>query len=308
MRRFCEIFKQQINARTTTAAFIAVASVSVGIVLHLGQARIAPRGDNIKTEPMINSIVTKRVGDAFATIATKPLGYVFATEPVGDAITTKPVGIASATKIVSDAVLAKPVGEAIAIKSVDDAIADKPGSDGIVTKPASNANATKPAGGSIATKPVDDAIADKPGSDGIVTKPASDANATKPAGGSIATKPVDDAIANKPGSDAIATKKAVPIPQTTQVNEWQDWQYCLAPSLAEHKVYLSPPIPMIGILGRADAAFHEMLNTAGIPHDEVQCPKAPNKRTLLFRQRHAIRLNEEVGNATVTLNWKPDVD
>ncbi len=272
MRRFCEIFKQQINARTTTAAFIAVASVSVGIVLHLGQARIAPRGDNINTEPMIDSIVTKRVGDAFATIATKPLGYVFATEPVGDAITTKPVGIASATKIVSDAVLAKPVGEAIAIKSVDDAIADKPGSDGIVTKPASNANATKPAGGSIATKPV------------------------------------DDAIANKPGSDAIATKKAVPIPQTTQVNEWQDWQYCLAPSLAEHKVYLSPPIPMIGILGRADAAFHEMLNTAGIPHDEVQCPKAPNKRTLLFRQRHAIRLNEEVGNATVTLNWKPDVD
>ena len=90
--------------------------------------------------------------------------------------------------------------------------------------------------------------------------------------------------------------------------EWQDWQYCLAPSLAEHKIYLSAPIPVSGIAASADAAFHEMLNKAGISHDEVQCPKAPNKRTLLFRQRYAIRLNEEIGNATINLNWEPHVD
>jgi hypothetical protein len=100
-----------------------------------------------------------------------------------------------------------------------------------------------------------------------------------------------------------------PISQTTLASEWQDWQYCLAPSHAEHKIYLSEPIPMSSFVGGiAGAVFHQMLNKAGIPHDEVQCPKAPNKRTLLFRQRYAIRLNKEIGNATITLNWKPDVD
>jgi predicted transglutaminase-like cysteine proteinase len=122
------------------------------------------------------------------------------------------------------------------------------------------------------------------------------------------TTVVGAAITIRPVGDALTTKKVTPIPRTTLVSEWQDWQYCLAPSHAEHKIYLSAPIPASGIELGADAAFDRMLNKAGIPHDEVQCPKAPNKRTLLFRQRYAIRLNEEIGNATITLNWKPNVD
>ena len=142
----------------------------------------------------------------------------------------------------------------------------------------------------------------------IVTKPINDAIATKPINDAIATKPINDAIVTKPTNYPIAIKKAAPNPETTLASEWQDWQFCLAPSHAEHKIYLSAPIPMSGIVKGADIAFHQMLEKAGIPHDEVQCPKAPNKRTLLFRKRYAIRLNEEIGNAPIALNWEPSFD
>ena len=172
----------------------------------------------------------------------------------------------------------------------------KPNDDGVAPK------ATK----DVAPKPDDDAIATKSDGD-AVTKPIKEV-ATKPDGNATATKPAGAAIATKPANYPATPKKAPPIQQTTLTDEWQAWQYCLAPSLAEHKIYLSAPIPVSGIVASADAAFHEMLNKAGISHDEVQCPEAPNKRTLLFRQRYAIKLNEEIGNATINLNWKPHVD
>jgi hypothetical protein len=292
MRRLLEIFKQQINTPTTTTALIAVASLSFAIILYLGQTHIAPGIDNIATKPVTDTLLTKRIGDTFAT------------EPDAKAITTKPVGNVNPAKFVVDAMLANSVDEATVIKPAGDAAANEarsdlvptaPIGDGLASDPVSYDSATKPADGSIATKPVGDA-----------TAPINEPIGTKRAGGSIVNKPIGDAIATKLGSDTVAIKKAAPIYDS--INEWQDWQYCLAPSSAEHKIYLSGPIPMIGILGRADAPFHEILNKAGISHDEVQCPKAPNKRTLLFRQRYAIRLNEEIGNTIFIVNWEPDID
>jgi hypothetical protein len=356
MRHLFEIFKHRINTPTSTAAFIVVAAISVGAVFYLGQAHIPPRSDNSETKSMIDSVVVKRVDDAFDTIGdasrakrardavsaksldesmvikpdrnasankaasnpmptepigdgimAKPASDVAATRPAGgsiataDDIMTKPVGNASPGKTVSDAMLAKSVNESVVIKPDGDAVANKAASDrvptepirdGLATEPIKDASATKP-GSSIATEPI---VA-------MPVRPFSDTIGAKPAGDSIAIKPVGDAIATTPDSDAVATKKA-----TALATEWQDWQYCLAPSHAEHKIYLSGPIPMIGILGKADSPFHEMLKKAGISHDEVQCPKAPNKRTLLFRQRFAIRLNEDIGNTIVLLNWEPGID
>jgi hypothetical protein len=285
MRRLFGIFKQQINTPTITAAPIVVASLSVGIIFQLGQARVAARIDNIATKPAPYS------GDTFATIATHPLANVSTTERAANAITTKPAGnAASAAKIV----------DAAANEVATDLMPNKPIDDGLATKPVSDHSATKRDDSSIASEPSGGAMAIRPRGEPI---------GIKPAGGSITSEPIGDAIAAKLGSDAVAIKKPATISrQTTLVNEWQDWQYCLAPSYAEHKIYLSRPVPMIGILGRADAPFHEMLSKAGITHDEVQCPKAPNKRTLLFRQRYAIRLNEEIGNTIVILNWEPEID
>jgi hypothetical protein len=291
MRHFFDVFKHQINMSKTTAGTMAVVLISVGMMLHTGQTPTVPVGDAIATKAVgdtfasSDAIATKLVGDAFATISTNPLSEAFATKPTGDAIAAKP-GSDTIAKPDSDAIAPNPIGDAIVTRPASDAIAPKPVGDAIANKPDSDASATKPPDGSIAIKPTGDAIATKPSD-------------------TVATKPIGEAIATKP---AIATKKAAPAPQTKLADEWQDWPYCLAPSRAEHKIYFTAPIRMIGILGRADAAFHEMLNKAGIPHDEVQCPKAPNKRTLLFRQRYAIRLNGEIGNATITLNWNPGVD
>ena len=142
---------------------------------------------------------------------------------------------------------------------------------------------------------------------GAATAQVDDAIATKPVGDVVPTQ-AGDAMEIRPVSNAIATKKAGVVLQTTLTDDWQDWLYCLAPSHAEHKIYLSAPIPLIGIVGSADAAFDRMLSKANIPHDEVQCPRAANKPTLLFRQRYAVRLNKEIGNAIITLNWEPNVD
>ena len=125
---------------------------------------------------------------------------------------------------------------------------------------------------------------------------------------SLAKKPANDVFATKPASDAPATKNTKTLLKMASADNWQDWQYCLAPSYADHKVYLSEPIPVSGIVNRADAAFDRMLNKAGLLHDVVQCPRAPNKPTLLFRQKYTIRFNEEIANRIIPVKWDSDID
>jgi hypothetical protein len=43
-----------------------------------------------------------------------------------------------------------------------------------------------------------------------------------------------------------------------------DWQCCLAPSQAEHKIYMSGAFPVRGALYDADSAFELMLDQAGL--------------------------------------------
>jgi hypothetical protein len=80
-----------------------------------------------------------------------------------------------------------------------------------------------------------------------------------------------------------------------------DWQYCLAPSHAEHKVYMSTTFFVRGSLIDADSAFERMLEQAGLQHDDVQCPRADDERTIVEMMQYAIILNQEAGNAIVHL-------
>jgi len=80
-----------------------------------------------------------------------------------------------------------------------------------------------------------------------------------------------------------------------------DWQYCLAPSHAEHKVYMSAVFPVRGSLDDADSAFELMLDRAGLPHDVVQCPRADDEQAILAMQQYAIAFNRQSGNAIVHL-------
>ena len=111
-----------------------------------------------------------------------------------------------------------------------------------------------------------------------------------------------------PISAGERAKEIAAIRRAKLIEDRQEWRYCLAPSYAERKVYLSSPIPSSAISESAEAAFDRTLRKGGIAHDEVQCPRAPNRPTLLFRQRYAVRWNQDNGNTVVTLAWRPDIE
>jgi hypothetical protein len=80
-----------------------------------------------------------------------------------------------------------------------------------------------------------------------------------------------------------------------------DWQYCLAPSRADHKVYMSATFPMRGALGSSDSAFQRMLDNAGLRYDDIQCPRADDERSIVMMMQYAISLNRGNGNTIIHL-------
>ena len=74
-----------------------------------------------------------------------------------------------------------------------------------------------------------------------------------------------------------------------------DWQYCLAPSQVDHKVYLSGAFPVRNALSDADNIFEQMLEQARLHHDVVQCPRADDERSIMAMERYAITYNQEIG-------------
>jgi hypothetical protein len=80
-----------------------------------------------------------------------------------------------------------------------------------------------------------------------------------------------------------------------------DWQYCLAPSEAEHKIYMSDWFQVRGDLYDADRAFERQLNQAGLHHDVVQCPRADDERSIAKMQQHAISFNQQMGNTILRI-------
>jgi hypothetical protein len=82
------------------------------------------------------------------------------------------------------------------------------------------------------------------------------------------------------------------------------WQYCLAPSQAEHKIYISPLFPKSATVSDTEAAFGQILLRSDFPHDSVQCPDDSNESSISTMRQRAMRTNHESGNAIITLNWK----
>ena len=78
-----------------------------------------------------------------------------------------------------------------------------------------------------------------------------------------------------------------------------DWQYCLAPSQAEHKIYMSGAFPVHNALEDADYAFERMLDRAGLRHDVVQCPRADDERAIEVMEQYATSFNQGNGNTII---------
>lgn len=84
-----------------------------------------------------------------------------------------------------------------------------------------------------------------------------------------------------------------------------DWRYCLAPSHAEHKTYMSLPFPATMSMDDAEAQFGRLLTASGRHFDDVQCPRGDGETAILTMQQHAIAINRELGNEVISLRWTP---
>jgi hypothetical protein len=84
-----------------------------------------------------------------------------------------------------------------------------------------------------------------------------------------------------------------------------DWRYCLAPSHAQRKVFISPPFPATMSMDDVESQFGKTLNRSGLHYDDVQCPRGDGETATLTMQQHAITVNRELGNEVINLRWKP---
>ena len=90
---------------------------------------------------------------------------------------------------------------------------------------------------------------------------------------------------------------------STSLDRSAAWQYCLAPSLAENKVYISAPFPKSASLHVSETAFAKKLLESKMQHDAVQCPNGNDEPVISSMRQRAISFNQDRGNTIVTLDW-----
>ena len=81
------------------------------------------------------------------------------------------------------------------------------------------------------------------------------------------------------------------------------WQYCLAPSYAENKIYISAPFPKSASLHASETAFAKRLLESEIQHDAVQCPNGNDEPAISSMRQRAISFNQDRGSTIITLDW-----
>ena len=84
-----------------------------------------------------------------------------------------------------------------------------------------------------------------------------------------------------------------------------DWQYCLAPSDIEHKVYLSGVFTTREVSRNTDDSFNQILFQKGLRHDVVQCPRADSENIIMKMLQDAVAYNQRIGRQIVYLYWEP---
>ena len=84
-----------------------------------------------------------------------------------------------------------------------------------------------------------------------------------------------------------------------------DWRFCLAPSQADHKIYISAPFSVSGEPDDFESRFDGVLNRMHLRHDDVQCPHSNDEASAVADKQHAIEFNRRSGNQTADLHWTP---
>jgi hypothetical protein len=82
------------------------------------------------------------------------------------------------------------------------------------------------------------------------------------------------------------------IVSISEVASAAEWQYCLAPSNNEHKIYFSGAFATNAGPGSADSSFERALVLARLSHDEVQCPRADDENSVIQMIQDAVKYNQ----------------
>jgi hypothetical protein len=100
----------------------------------------------------------------------------------------------------------------------------------------------------------------------------------------------------------IATAFLLPLPFGAA--RASDWRYCIAPSPAQHTIYMSALFPSDEAMETTEAEFGQVLDRAMLQHESVQCPRG-EVDTIAGMKQQTIKYNEASGTKVVQLNWRP---
>lgn len=82
------------------------------------------------------------------------------------------------------------------------------------------------------------------------------------------------------------------------------WEYCVAPSDAQNRIYLSKPFP-ISARGAAEPGFDSALTEHRLEHDAVECARADSEAAAIIMRQHAAAVNREWGRQVIDMPWRP---
>lgn len=82
-----------------------------------------------------------------------------------------------------------------------------------------------------------------------------------------------------------------------------EWSYCVAPSDAQNRIYVSKPFVSVG--PRAEAEFDDALNARQLPHDAVECARADDQASAIVMRQQAVNVNRDWGRQVIDLRWRP---
>jgi hypothetical protein len=83
-----------------------------------------------------------------------------------------------------------------------------------------------------------------------------------------------------------------------------EWQYCLAPSHYDRKIYISGVFP-VTLPRDTEHEFMQSLNQSHFTYQDVQCPLSDNESSAVIMQQHTISFNRDLGNQIIKFPWKP---
>ena len=82
-----------------------------------------------------------------------------------------------------------------------------------------------------------------------------------------------------------------------------EWGYCIAPSEADNRIYISRPFPIRS--GAAEPAFDATLTEHRLEHDAVECAHAENEASAIIMRQHAADVNRGWGREVIDMPWRP---